>query len=660
MRNAAVIPLPWPGSYPEQRLDADEARDRQVWRTLGTAWWSPRRARRRGEAFVARVEAHASEWRSVSDDQLGQHVRELRRALSLRGFDDALCARSFGLVREVAHRRLGLRAHSCQLLGGWAMLNGMVAEMATGEGKTLAIAFAAATASLAHVRTHVITVNDYLADRDERELAPLYGALGLRSAAVTPRVGERAQRSTAWRSDVVYCSNKSLVFDYLRDRVGMGQRRSPLHREIDRLGGRPGPLLAGLEFGIVDEADSVLIDDCRLPLVLSRERPALYEAGVFITALELAACLRSPEHYDVSVAERRVELTEAGRAAVAELAAARGEFWTAERRRDHLVRKALAAQHLFKRDEHYLVRQGRVEIIDPSTGRAMPDRSWELGLHQMIDVKEGCAPSGGKETIARITYQRFFSRYHRLGATTGTAREVASELWRVYGLRVLRVPRHRANLNKGHGTTICAGLEQHCAKLVARVRALQRLQQPVLLATRTVAASERLSNALSAAGLPHQVLNARNEAAEAAIVAQAGQAGRITIATNMAGRGTDIKLGGGVELIGGLHVVVAECNESQRLDRQLFGRAGRQGDPGGHECVLSLDDELLRNHSPAWLCAQLAELLLRTPRFGGLLTSGLLRFVRWRLERRAARQRSLALQEDRRIGDALSFSGLME
>jgi len=539
-------------------------------------------------------------------------------------------------------------------------LNGMVAEMATGEGKTLAIAFAAATAALAHVRTHVVTVNDYLAERDARELAPLYGGLGLRSAGITPSVREAVQRSAAWRADVVYCSNKSLVFDYLRDRVGMGQRRSPLHREIDRLEGRAGPLLAGLEFGIVDEADSVLIDECRLPLVLSRERPALYEPEIFAAALELAACLRPSEHYEVSAAERRVELTEAGRAALAELAAGRGDFWAASRRRDDLVRQALAAQHLFRRDEHYLVRAGRIAIIDPSTGRAMPDRSWELGLHQMIDVKEGCAPSGGKETIARITYQRFFSRYHRLGATTGTAREVASELWRVYGLRALRVPRHRANRNKGQGTAICADIEQHTEQLIARVRARQQVQQPVLLATRTVAASDRLSNALSAAGLPHELLNARNEAAEAAIVAQAGEAGRITIATNMAGRGTDIKLGAGVELIGGLHVIVAECNASKRLDRQLIGRAGRQGDAGGHEFVLSLDDELLCNHSAEWLRARLSDLLSRAPGPGALLTSGLLRFVRWRLERRAARQRYLALQEDRRIGDALSFSGLME
>jgi preprotein translocase subunit SecA len=660
MRNAAAIPSAWPGPYPERRIDADEARDRQLWRALATPWFSQSLARRRGEAFVARVEAHDDKWRTASDEQLAKHVRDLRRSMSVNGFDASLCARAFALVRETAARRIGLRAHPTQLLGGWSMLNGMVAEMATGEGKSLAIAIAAATAGLAHVRTHVITVNDYLAERDARELAPLYAALGLRSAGITASVREPAQRAAAWRSDVVYCSNKGLVFDYLRDGVRLEHRRSPMHRELDRLGGSSTALLAGLELGIVDEADSVLIDECRLPLVLSRERPPFYETAVLATALELAAGLRVTEHYALLAAERRVELTDAGRAALAEAKAAPADFWAAARRRDELVRQALTALHVLKRDEHYLVRQGRVELIDAGTGRVMADRSWELGLQQMVEVKERCAPSRGRETIARITYQRFFSRYHRLGAATGTASEVASELWRVYGLRVLRVPRHQKNLNKGYGTEVHASLERHCDALIEAVRARQRKNQPVLLATRTVAASERLSKALTAAGLQHEVLNARNEAAEAAIVAQAGESGRITIATNMAGRGTDIKLGRGVERLGGLHVIVAECNESRRLDRQLFGRAGRQGDPGSHERVLALDDELLRDNSPVWLRALLRGVLHATPRLGGLLASWSIGFVRWRLERRAAGQRRLALQEDRRIGDALSFSGSME
>jgi preprotein translocase subunit SecA len=404
----------------------------------------------------------------------------------------------------------------------------------------------------------------------------------------------------------------------------------------------------------------VLIDECRMPLVLARARAPLYSADVFAAALELARSLQAGEHYRVSPPERCVELTDKGTAALAGLADSRGDFWRVGRRREELVSQALTALNLLKRDEHYLVRNGGVSLIDASTGRTMPDRSWELGLQQMIEVKEGCAVTGARETLARITYQRFFSRYHRLGAATGTAREVAGELWRAYGLRVVRVPRHEPNRNAARGTTICADAEQHCAALVARAGALQRRQQPVLLATRTVAASERLSGALTRARLPHQVLNARNEPVEAAIVAQAGQAGRITIATNMAGRGTDIKLGGGVASLGGLHVIVAECNEAARLDRQMFGRAGRQGDPGSYERVLALDDDVMSTNAPAWLRAWLADFVGASPRVGGLLAQCVFRVVRARLERRAARQRRLAFLEDRRIGDALSFSGSME
>jgi preprotein translocase subunit SecA len=660
MRSAAAIQASWPGSYPERIVDEREAGDRRAWRALAAPFWSQRRALRRGQAFVADVLAQEQEWRALGAADFPQRVREVRRAFSQRGLDYGCCVRSVALVRDLADRRLGLLAHPAQVLGAWAMLHGRVAEMDTGEGKTLAIALAAATAALAHMRTHVITVNDYLVQRDARELAPLYAALGLSSAAVIGGVRDPAERAVRWRADVVYCSNKGLVFDYLRDRVSLGERRGPLYRELDRLAGRPGPLLTGLEFGIVDEADSVLIDECRMPLVLARARAPLFPADAFATALELARLLKAGEHYRVATAERRVELTDSGYAALGKLADDRDEFWRVERRREELVKQALAALELLKRDEHYLVRNGAVSIIDASTGRTMPDRSWELGLQQMIEVKEGCAVTGARETLARITYQRFFSRYHRLGAATGTAREVARELWRVYGLRVVRVPRTEPSRNAARGTTICADAEQHSAALVARAGTLQRMQQPVLLATRTVAASERLSAALTRARLQHQVLNARNEAVEAAIVAQAGAAGRITIATNMAGRGTDIKLGAGVASLGGLHVIVAECNEAARLDRQMFGRAGRQGDPGSYERVLTLDDDLLRSHAPAWLRAWLAAIVGAYPRLGGLLAECVFRFVRARLERRAARQRRLAFLEDGRIGDALSFSGSME
>jgi len=660
MHNAATLPVPWLGRYPERADDQHASRDRQFWRTLATPFWTQRRALRRSQQFVAQVEALSGALAAASDESLAGEVLGLRRQFSMQGLTDALCARSFAVISEAAQRSLGQRPYPCQVQGGWAILHGMLAEMATGEGKTLAVALAAATAALAHMRTHVITINDYLAERDARELAPLYGALGLRVAGITPLIRAHAARVAAWRADVVYCSNKTLAFDYLRDRVSMGQRRGPLHREIDRLTGAADPLLAGLEFGIVDEADSVLIDECRTPLILSRECAPMYPPEIFRTALDLARQLAPGEHFTCQDAERRVVLTAAGRVAIDVRAASLGEFWLAMRRREELVRQALVALHLLRRDEHYLVRDDGIQIVDANTGRVLPDRSWELGLHQLVEAKESRVISGGRETIARITYQRLFGRYHRLGATTGTAREVAAELWRVYGLRMLEVPRHRPNANTADGVFVHATLRQQREHIIARCRDMYWAKRPVLLATRTVVASEELSRELAAAAVPHAVLNARNDQAEAAVIAMAGQAGHVTVATNMAGRGTDIKLGGGVGVLGGLHVIATEFNESRRFDRQLIGRAGRQGDPGSHVFVLSLEDALIRLHAPAWLRAALAGRVAGKSAVGNLLVSGLLRWLRWKLQASAAQQRRRALVEDRRIGDALSFTGMME
>ena len=574
MANALALPSPWLGRYPERVDDARPAGDRQLWRAMCAPFWSQRLALRRAAAFLRQVESHGAALGAHGDAELNAAMLGLRRAFSLQGLQPQLCAQGLAIVSEVAYRTLGLRPHRVQLLGSWAMLNGRLAEMDTGEGKTLTIALTAATAALAHLRTHVITVNDYLVERDARELAPLYAALGLRVAGITDSMRQPAERAAAWRCDVVYCCNKGLVFDYLRDRAAMGPRRGALHRELDLLDGAPQTLLPGLQFGIVDEADSVLIDECRTPLILSRECPPMYGAEVFSTALELASSLAAEQHYLVQPARHHIEFTVAGKAKLLELAASRGEFWQLSRRREELVRQALSAQHLFRRDEHYLVRDGAVQIIDPNTGRVMPDRSWELGLQQMIETREGCRITGGKETLARITFQRFFGRYQRLAAASGTAREVAGELWRVYGLRVLRIPRHKPSRLQFAAPAVHAGVQAWLDRLIARVRELHGQQRPVLIATRTVAASEELSRALTAAGLPHLVLNARQDAAEAGVVAMAGQAGRITVATNMAGRGTDIKLGGGVDVLGGLHVIATELNDSARLDRQNSLKAG--------------------------------------------------------------------------------------
>ena len=365
MRNALALSGPWLGRYPERVEDARAAVDRQFWRALSAPLWSQRFALRSAAALVRRVKSHGATLGGRSDADLSIAVRALRRSFSLRGLQPALCAEGLALVAEFAHRRLGLRPHASQLLGSWAMLNGRLAEMDTGEGKTLAIGIAAATAALAHLRTHVITVNDYLVERDARQLEPLYTALGLRVSGITAELRKPAERAAAWRHDIVYCCNKGLVFDYLRDRAAMGSRRSALHRELDVLDGAPQLLLPGLQFGIVDEADSVLIDECRTPLILSRECPPLYGAEVFQAALELAASLAPEQDYLVLPAQHRLDLTAAGQAKLQALSASRGDFWQLVRRREELVRQALTAQHLFRRDEHYLVRDGAVQIIDP-------------------------------------------------------------------------------------------------------------------------------------------------------------------------------------------------------------------------------------------------------------------------------------------------------
>jgi preprotein translocase subunit SecA len=355
-----------------------------------------------------------------------------------------------------------------------------------------------------------------------------------------------------------------------------------------------------------------------------------------------------------------VTLSNAGRAALHSAVSALAQFWHSARRREDLVRMALVAIHICRRDEHYLVRDGKVQIIDGNTGRILADRSWELGLHQMIEMKEGCPLTQPRESLARITYQRFFRRYLRLGATSGTVREVAAELWDVYHLRVFGVRSHRATRRVDVGRRVHWTLAQKHRDVVERVKRLHRMGRPVLVGTRSVASSEQLSAMLSAAGLEHEVLNARQDQREAQIVALAGEPARITIATNMAGRGTDIKLRNEVLELGGLHVIATELNESRRIDRQLFGRCGRQGDPGSFESVLSFEDNLVAESSVRTIVCACAHSSARFARLGRWIAAGLLSIVQRITERKARRVRTLLLSTDQRLARVLSFTGPME
>lgn len=655
--------LPSDRTYPE-RDDRDDSGwfERASEQALGrvSRWWRARPSRMR--AFLPWVELRAEAFRAASDEQLRQMAIELRRALRREGLCDRLVGEAFALVREVAGRQLGMRHHDNQLMGGWAMLQGMVAEMETGEGKTLTATLSAATAALAGHRVHVVTVNDYLVVRDHALMQPVFEALGLSTAAVSADMGV-GERQQAYRAEVVYVTNKILVFDYLRDRVALGGPADPLRLAIDRMVGGPSPagrlLLHGLDFAIVDEADSVLVDEARTPLIISEERAGGEEAAVAHQALSVAAQLQQGTDFLISGTERRIALTEPGRARLLDVTRNLGGAWALTLRREELAVRALTAQHIFLRDEHYLVRDGKIQVIDEYTGRVMADRSWGQGLHQMIEAKEGCEITGVKDVLAKISYQRFFRRYLHLAGMSGTVAEVSAELGDVYRLAVMRVPSHRPNRRISQIDQVFDDAEAKWQRIVQRVQALHGSGVPVLIGTRTVAVAEEASRRLTAAGIAHNVLSARQDGAEAGIVAQAGQRGAVTVATNMAGRGTDIKLGEGMEALGGLCVLLAERHDAARIDRQLAGRCARQGDPGLVEAYLALDDALLlplTGRAELWLVRRVPA----SSAFGQWLRRRVVRLAQRSMERSAYHARKALRQSDQHMGDVLAFSGRPE
>ncbi len=495
-------------------------------------------------------------------------------------------------------------------------------------------------------------------------MAPLYASLGIRAGVVTDDQQDARLRRAAYECDITYCTNKQLVFDYLRDRLAIGDRRAPVYRRIDRLpgdalGGQP-LLLRGLSFAIIDEADSVLIDEARTPLKLSGTIDDPIDDRVYRQATAIAGQLVAGTDYRVTGAVDGVTLLEAGRERCAELASSADPYFRSQRRREAILRQAVIARELFVRDRQYLVRDGSIQIIDEHTGRTMPNRAWEMGLHQLIEAKEGLAITPPVKTTARITYQRFFRRYLRLGAMTGTAREVKDELMSVYKLPVFGVPTNRPSRRTSTPPTIHRTEADKWRDIVGRVRATRDSGRPVLIGTRSVDASETLSAELAGAGIDHEVLNARQDQREAEIIARAGRAGQVTVATNMAGRGTDIELGPGTAAAGGLYVIAAAQNDARRIDRQLFGRCGRQGDPGSYTAVWSWEDTNFRKCAPGpaiWLAKNLAS---GNFRLGRGLERLVMRLVQIGTERRHARVRRRLLKHDERLDEIFAFGGPTE
>ncbi len=615
------------------------------------------------QAIVNEVARHDRALRVATDEELAAQARGMRGRLRRDGFTLPLVGECFALIGEAAARTLGMRHYPVQMMAGWALLQGRLVEMATGEGKTFAATLPAATVALAGYPVHVITVNDYLASRDAREMGPLYAFLGLTVGTVCDSA-IRADRRAGYGCAIVYATNKDIAFDYLRDGVAMAGKSSRLHLSLERLkAGRSQPpdlVLRGLHFGIVDEADSVFIDEARTPLILSAAVGPAEEREQSAQAIAIARDLAPDRDFTVAAADRTVTLTDSGKAAIGERCDVLGGVWTSGRAREELVTQALTALILFRRDQHYVVTDGKVAIVDEATGRLMPDRSWERGLHQLIEAKEGCEPTERRETIARMTYQRLFRRYIRLAGMTGTAKEVAPEIRQVYGLDVVRIPLNRPSQRRYTKPTVCA-TKRRKWELVAETveREAIRAGRPVLIGTRSVVASQEISAILHASGIGHALLNAVQDQAEADIIARAGMPGVVTVATNMAGRGTDIRLGPGVAERGGLHVVLTEYHESRRVDRQLFGRAARQGDRGSCEAIVSLEDELFTQYLPS--AARFVRGLMER---GTLVPPIVFETMKWLAQGAAERRGSLAraqnLRDDSRLDRVLAFSGRSE
>jgi preprotein translocase subunit SecA len=657
MSSALLRPGIARGAYPERTL----ARRGPVERALALAAGGLERHRHarlaRLHAFARAVDALGPELERASDVGLSRHVTGLRSELALAGLTEELTVRAFALVRELARRTLGARPYEVQLMGAFALSRGMLAEMNTGEGKTLTASLPAAAAALAGIPVHVISVNDYLVERDARELGPLYRALGLSVGTVVERERDPDARRSAYGADITYVSCKQVAFDYLRDRIARSREGDPASRIEAMRSGRPErspPLLRGLCYAIVDEADSVLIDEARTPLILSAPQTSGQEERAYRSALRIAGALREGEHFRMDRKLRRTELTPGGRERVAELAKPLGGAFAAARWREERISRALSALHVFERDRDYLVREGKVQIVDPSTGRAAPDRSWERGLHQLIELREGCPLTPENQVLARVSYQRFFRRYLRLSGMSGTAREVRRELFAIYGLHTVRIPPRRPVQRRALGTRVYRSREAKWRATLTRARAEHARGRPVLIGTCSVAESEALAKRLREAGLEPQVLNARQDAEEAAI-----EPGRITVATQMAGRGTDIRLAPGVAERGGLHVIATDRAEAARIDRQLEGRSGRQGDPGSCEAILSLEDSAARLYHGALVRRLLSRGQPSAP-LPGWLGRVLMRLPQRADERAHARMRRELIEFEEFMSELLAFSGATE
>ncbi len=527
------------------------------------------------QGYVSRINALELEYEKFTDDQIKAEIGKFKEEIVNGAKLDDYLVESFAITREAAKRVLGQRHFDVQLLGGMALHYNKISEMKTGEGKTLTATLPAVLNSLDGQGVHVVTVNDYLAKRDAEWMGKIYNFLGLTVGCIHHEASYEDRRKSYW-SDITYGTNNEFGFDYLRD--NMAVHPSQLVQRV-------------LNYAIVDEVDSILIDEARTPLIISG--PAEESTELYGIAAKAVKRLGEAD-YVIDEKDRNVTLTEEGVARVESILSISNLYGPENVETARHIAASLKAHHLFKNDVDYIVKDDEIIIVDEFTGRLMYGRRYSDGLHQAIEAKEGISVKQENQTLATITFQNYFRLYNKIAGMTGTAKTEENEFREIYGLEVVVVPTNRPMARKDHSDVVWKNEKVKFEKIIDEIVDCHKVGQPVLVGTRSIEKSEMLSRALLKKNIPHEVLNAKYHEKEATIIAKAGEVNAVTIATNMAGRGVDIVLAPGVKELGGLHIIGTERHESRRIDNQLRGRAGRQGDPGSTRFHLALDDELLR------------------------------------------------------------------
>jgi preprotein translocase subunit SecA len=620
------------------------------------------RHRRTGLAFLAEqarlTHALAGEFHHMSEGVLDEAVTQVREVFVRARADDHAVRRALAAVREIARRATGEEAYPVQLMGALALYHGRIIEMLTGEGKTLTGSLAAPLIAWSRRHLHIFTVNDYLASRDAESRRPIYRRCLLDAGAIVQELEPR-ERFAVYARGIVYGTPKQIVADWLRDQIRLGRATTPwaarhlISTDGHDQGGEGGPMVPGLRAALVDEADAVLIDEGVVPLIIARSRREDDMAKVYREAAALAGKLDEGPDFEIDHVRKKADLRGRGRERLATLTAdllhRGGEpIWKATRRAEELVRQALVARYCYLHGQQYQIVDGKVMIVDEYTGRFLLDRQWEHGLHQSVEAKEGLEVTADRETLARLSFQRFFRSYPFLCGMTGTAADATGEIKSVYAHPVSVIPTNRPVIRATWPLRVFRSQRDKWAAIAASIEDVHRRGRPVLVGTRSIAASELLSRLLTTRGLPHQTLNANFDKEEAEFISRAGMGGlhaAITVATNMAGRGTDIKPDAAALAAGGLHVILTEMHGAKRIDRQFIGRSGRQGDPGSSQMFVSLEDELVLRFTP--VLARLLRDRAQEPELRSTRApAAVFRLAQRRSEARDRRNRAAVLRQD--------------